>query len=44
VSKFIARNPPGRPVDKALIDNARTGRIGDGKILVQPLEQVESIG
>ena len=31
-------------VESALIDNARTGRIGDGKILVQPLEQVEPIG
>ncbi len=31
-------------VEKALLDNARTGRIGDGKILIQPLEQMESIG
>jgi nitrogen regulatory protein P-II 1 len=30
-------------VETALIESARTGRIGDGKILVQPLEQVESI-
>src|SRR5881394_3386118 len=30
-------------VEKALIDSARTGRIGDGKILVQNLEQVETI-
>ena len=31
-------------VETALIDNARTGRIGDGKILIQQLEQVEPIG
>ncbi len=31
-------------VESALIDNARTGRIGDGKIVIQPLEQVEPIG
>ena len=30
-------------VDKALIENSRTGRIGDGKILVQTVEQVESV-
>ena len=31
-------------VESALIDNARTGRIGDGKIVIQPLEQVEPVG
>jgi len=41
VSKLLRGIRP-RAVEKALIDNARTGRTGDGKILVQPLEQVES--
>lgn len=31
-------------VESALIDNARTGRIGDGKILIQNLEQMEAVG
>jgi nitrogen regulatory protein PII len=31
-------------VEKALLENARTGRIGDGKVVVQPVEQMESIG
>src|SRR6266478_1729483 len=30
-------------VEKALEENARTGRIGDGKVLIQPLEQVIGI-
>lgn len=28
-------------IEKALIEGARTGRIGDGKILVAPVEQTE---
>jgi len=31
-------------VESALVDNARTGRIGDGKILIQKLEQSAPIG
>ncbi|MEI6235021.1 MAG: P-II family nitrogen regulator [Planctomycetota bacterium] len=31
-------------VESALIDNARTGRIGDGKILMQHMDQAEPIG
>jgi len=30
-------------VEKALIEGARTGRIGDGKIIVAPLEQFEQV-
>lgn len=30
-------------VEKALEESARTGRIGDGKVMVQPLEQVIGI-
>ena len=31
-------------IESALIDNSRTGRIGDGKIVLQRIEQVEPIG
>jgi nitrogen regulatory protein PII len=30
-------------VEKALLAQSRTGRIGDGKILVVPIEQMESV-
>lgn len=37
--------PDGRvePVIAAILDAARTGRVGDGKIFVQPLERVVRI-
>jgi nitrogen regulatory protein P-II 1 len=31
-------------VESALLDHARTGRIGDGKVLIQQIEQVEPVG
>ncbi|HYG76175.1 MAG TPA: P-II family nitrogen regulator [Planctomycetota bacterium] len=30
-------------VEKALLEGARTGRIGDGKIIVAPVEQSEQV-
>ena len=31
-------------VEAALLEHARTGRIGDGKVLIQQIEQVEPVG